>query len=139
MTRIIAVANQKGGVGKTTTVLNLGTALRREGQRVLLVDLDPQAALSVSLKIPINQAALTIYQVLLGKATASKALRPTYIGADLIPANIDLAAAAFDDRFIKLVDPNGRLSVTERARRAGFARRAYFARLALLSAKARRR
>ena len=96
MARIIAVANQKGGVGKTTTVLNLGTALRREGKRVLLVDLDPQAALSVSLKIPINQAALTIYQVLLGKATASKALRPTYTGADLIPANIDLAAAELE-------------------------------------------
>ena len=93
MARIIAVANQKGGVGKTTTVLNLGTALRREGKRVLLVDLDPQAALSVSLRVPINQAALTIYQVLLCKAAASKAVRPTYSGADLIPANIDLAAA----------------------------------------------
>ena len=96
MTRIIAVANQKGGVGKTTTVLNLGTALRREGKRVLLVDLDPQAALSVSLRVPLNQGPLTIYQVLLGEAPASRAIRSTAEGADLIPANIDLSAAELE-------------------------------------------
>src|SRR5574341_90222 len=96
MPRIIAVANQKGGVGKTTTVLNLGTALCREGKRVLLVDLDPQAALSVSLRVPVNQAAVTSYQVLLAEALASNAIRATYAGADLIPANIDLAAAELE-------------------------------------------
>ena len=96
MPRIIAVVNQKGGVGKTTTVLNLGTALRREGQRVLLVDLDPQAALSVSLRVPVNQAAQTIYQVLLEQSPASGAVRGTSAGADLIPANIDLAAAELE-------------------------------------------
>ena len=96
MPRIIAVANQKGGVGKTTTVLNLGTALRREGKRVLLVDLDPQAALSLSLRVPVYQPPVTIYQVLLGQKTAPNAVRVTHAGADLIPADIDLAAAELE-------------------------------------------
>lgn len=96
MARIIAVANQKGGVGKTTTVMNLGTALQREGKRVLLVDLDPQAALSVSLRVPVNQAATTVYQLLLGQAPAANAVRATHTGADIIPANIDLAAAELE-------------------------------------------
>jgi len=96
MPRIIAIANQKGGVGKTTTVLNLGSALHKEGQKVLLVDLDPQAALSTSLSVPIAQIPLTIYQVLVSRAPASGAVRSTVAGPDLIPANIDLAAAELE-------------------------------------------
>ena len=63
---------------------------------MLLVDLDPQAALSVSLRVPVSQAALTVYQVLLGQALAGRAVRATYAGADLNPANIDLAAAELE-------------------------------------------
>jgi chromosome partitioning protein len=96
MARIIAVANQKGGVGKTTTTLNLGSALRKEGKRVLLVDLDPQAALSISLSVPVTEIPITIYQVLIGEAGISKALRSTTTGVDLVPANIDLSAAEIE-------------------------------------------
>ena len=93
MARIISVANQKGGVGKTTTVLNLGAALHQEGQRVLLVDLDPQAALSTSVAVSGNGDHSTIYEVLLSEVSAAAAIRRTGAGPDLIPANIDLAAA----------------------------------------------
>ena len=96
MVRIISIANQKGGVGKTTTVLNLGSALHKEGKKVLLVDLDPQAALSISLSVPVAQIPVTIYQVLVSQAPASGAIRPTTAGPDLIPANIDLAAAELE-------------------------------------------
>jgi chromosome partitioning protein len=93
MARIISVANQKGGVGKTTTVLNLGVALHEEGKQVLLVDLDPQAALSTSLGVAVSETQKTIYQVLLSQILAIKSIQPTSSGPDLIPANIDLAAA----------------------------------------------
>jgi len=93
MARIISVANQKGGVGKTTTVLNLGVALHEEGKQVLLVDLDPQAALSTSLGVAVSETQKTIYQVLLSQIPAIKSIQPTSSGPDLIPANIDLAAA----------------------------------------------
>jgi chromosome partitioning protein len=96
MARIISVANQKGGVGKTTTVLNLGSALYKEGKRVLLVDLDPQAALSTSLAVPTNRLPVTVYQVLLSQTPIQRAVRHGEAGLDLIPANIDLAAAELE-------------------------------------------
>ncbi len=68
MTRIIAVTNQKGGVGKTTTAINLAAALVREGLRVLLIDLDPQANATVGSGIDRNQLQHTVYQVLLGES-----------------------------------------------------------------------
>src|SRR5437879_10781459 len=96
MLRIIAVANQKGGVGKTTTTISLGVALSREGKSVLLVDLDPQAALSVSLGVPVAQLQRTVYQVLLGSTPVEQAIRGTHSGPDILPANIDLSAAELE-------------------------------------------
>ncbi len=96
MSRIIAVANQKGGVGKTTTTISLGVALSREGQRVLLVDMDPQAALSVSLGVQVATLQHTIYQVLLGELPVGQAVRGTASGPDVLPANIDLSAAELE-------------------------------------------
>lgn len=92
--RIYAIAQQKGGVGKTTTALNLGAALAGAGKRVLLVDFDPQGALTAG--VGHNPPALeaTIYDVLResGRDLASVVLK-TEAGPDLIPANIDLSAA----------------------------------------------
>lgn len=96
MSRIIAIANQKGGVGKTTTTISLGVALYRDGHRVLLVDLDPQAALSISLGVSVASLPHTIYQVLLSQSTALQAMRRTASGPDLLPANIDLSAAELE-------------------------------------------
>ena len=93
--RIVAVCNQKGGVGKTTTTINLGAALAEYGRRVLLVDFDPQGALSVGLGIQPHELELTIYNVLMQRgATASDALLKTNVaGMDLLPSNIDLSGA----------------------------------------------
>lgn len=96
MARVIAVANQKGGVGKTTTVLNLGSALQQEGKRVLLLDLDPQAALSASLAPFQTKPSNTVYQVLLSQAPVGQAIRPGDNGPDLVPADLDLAAAELE-------------------------------------------
>jgi len=91
---ITAIVNQKGGVGKTTTTFNLGVALQRLGRRVLLVDLDPQAALSVSAGIPIAQLTSSVYQALLDEnVDLISIIRGTVSGVDVLPATIDLAAA----------------------------------------------
>ena len=91
MPHILAVANQKGGVAKTTTVASLGTALAEMGRRVLLVDLDPQACLTFSLGLDPDALELSIHDVLLGKVPASMAVVATQDGPDLLPATIDLA------------------------------------------------
>src|ERR1041385_4502599 len=76
--RIVAMANQKGGVGKTTTTINLGAALAEYGRRVLLVDFDPQGALSVGLGINPHELDQTVYNVLMDRGTVLKdAIRPT--------------------------------------------------------------
>jgi chromosome partitioning protein len=92
--RIIALCNQKGGVGKTTTSINLGATLAEYGRRVLAVDFDPQGALSAGLGVPTHDVP-TIYELLLGSNTAaSDVIVPTSTpGLDVIPANIDLSAA----------------------------------------------
>ncbi len=90
MTRVIAVTNQKGGVAKTTTVASLGVALGELGQRVLLVDLDPQACLTFSLGVDPENLELSITEVLDGPATASDALLPLTSGVDLLPSDIEL-------------------------------------------------
>jgi chromosome partitioning protein len=92
--RIVALCNQKGGVGKTTTTVNLGAALASYGRRVLLIDFDPQGALSANFKVQTEDVA-TIYELLLGSARDPEvAIQHTQIpGLDIIPANIDLSAA----------------------------------------------
>jgi len=92
--RIIALCNQKGGVGKTTTTISLGAALAEYGRRVLVVDFDPQGALSAGLGMP-SHDVVTIYDLLLGRETDSrKAVMATNTpNLHLIPANIDLSAA----------------------------------------------
>ncbi|HPD97038.1 MAG TPA: ParA family protein [Synergistales bacterium] len=91
MTRTIAVINQKGGVGKTTTAANLGVALARSGKNVLLVDADPQAHLSVSLGHP--DAEPSLYEVLTGKGSLQDVAVSVEKGVDLVPADITLARA----------------------------------------------
>jgi chromosome partitioning protein len=92
--KIIALCNQKGGVGKTTTAINLGAALTEFGRRVLLVDFDPQGALSVGLGVNPNELDQTIYNALMERdVTADDILIKTNAGMDLLPSNIDLSAA----------------------------------------------
>ncbi len=91
MTRIIAIANQKGGVAKTTTVASLGAALSELGQRVLLVDLDPQACLTFSLGLDPEALELSMHDVLLQRVSASMAVVKANEGMALLPATIDLA------------------------------------------------
>src|SRR5215207_1141814 len=91
---ITAIVNQKGGVGKTTTAFNLGVGLQRLGKRVLLVDLDPQAALTVSAGISLPHVTVSIYQALLDDAVdPASVIRETTSGVDVLPATLDLAAA----------------------------------------------
>ena len=93
-TRIIAITNQKGGVGKTTTAINLAVALVETGARVLLVDLDPQGNASTGLGIDAARRQSTSYDLLLeGKPLASVAMPTAYPGLTICPANSDLASA----------------------------------------------
>jgi chromosome partitioning protein len=93
VTRVLAVANQKGGVAKTTTVASLGAAFADEGKRVLLVDLDPQGCLTFSLGTDPDKLPLSVHEVLLGEVEPNAALVRTTEGMTLLPANIDLAGA----------------------------------------------
>jgi len=93
--RFVAICNQKGGVGKTTTTINLGAALAEQGRRVLLVDFDPQGALSVGLGIQPHDIDSTVYNLLMQRdITAHDVLFKTSVdGMDLLPSNIDLSGA----------------------------------------------
>jgi chromosome partitioning protein len=92
-TRVLAVANQKGGVAKTTTVASLGAAMTDIGKRVLLVDLDPQGCLTFSLGQDPDKLPVSVHEVLLGEVEPNAALVTTNEGMSLLPANIDLAGA----------------------------------------------
>ncbi len=89
--RTYAVANQKGGVAKTTTVASVAAALAELDRRVLVVDLDPQACLTFSLGLDPDNLELSIHDVLLGRVSVRMVVQPTSEGPDLLPATIDLA------------------------------------------------
>src|SRR5256885_943110 len=92
--RILVVANQKGGVGKTTTAINLGTALAAVGEPTLVIDIDPQGNASTGLGIHRQDRKLTTYEVLTGQAKLADAVVKTRIpGLSLVPATVDLSAA----------------------------------------------
>mgnify|MGYP003650455216 FL=1 len=95
--RILVLANQKGGVGKTTTAINLGTALAAVGERVLIVDLDPQGNASTGLGISRAERKVSAYDVLIGSALIEDAIVPTKVpGLDIVPSTMDLLGAELE-------------------------------------------
>ena len=111
--RIISMVNQKGGVGKTTSTINLGAALAECGRKVLLVDFDPQGALSAGFGTNPHELELTVYNVMMDrKVDINDVILPTDIeNIDLLPANIDLSAAEYDVILIDCQPSLGLLTV----------------------------
>ncbi|MDQ2882147.1 MAG: ParA family protein [Actinomycetota bacterium] len=112
--RVLAICNQKGGVGKTTSTINLGAALAEYGRRVLLVDFDPQGALSVGLGMSSHDLDRTVYNLIMDQGVSmGEVVRSTSVpGMDLLPSNIDLSAAE-----VQLVTEVGREQALGRALR----------------------
>ncbi|MCL2345415.1 MAG: AAA family ATPase [Desulfobulbus sp.] len=91
--RVLAITNQKGGVGKTTTAVNLAASLAAEGQRVLLIDMDPQGNATTGSGITKKEALPTVYQLLIGAASLNEVCLHTDFAFDILPANRELAGA----------------------------------------------
>ena len=97
MSRIISVANQKGGVGKTTTAINLAACLALSGQKVLIIDIDPQGNASSGLGVNLRENQKGIYELLAGNASLDQVIYPTEIDTlKIIPSNVDLAGAEIE-------------------------------------------
>jgi chromosome partitioning protein len=111
MSLVIAIANQKGGVGKTTTTVNLGAALAELGHRTLLVDMDPQSALSGAVGLDSNDLQQTVYNVLVdSRVPIQDIIYPVRPNLDVVPSNIDLAAAE-----VELISAIGREYILKEA------------------------
>ncbi|OUV99148.1 MAG: chromosome partitioning protein [Betaproteobacteria bacterium TMED156] len=115
MTIVLSIANQKGGVGKTTTAVNLSAALSNLGKKVLLIDLDPQANATMGSGVDKSNLETTVYQILLGISVPEKALKKTNSKFDLLPSNRDLIGAEIEladenRREFKLLDSINRLT-----------------------------